>query len=595
MIAKLLVANRGEIARRVFRTARRLGIATVAVHTDADAPAPFVAEADEAVRLDSYLSADAVVDAALRAGADAVHPGYGFLAENAELARRCADAGLTWVGPPAAVIALAGSKLKARELAAAAGVAVLDDSCFPLLVKASAGGGGRGMRLVRTPGELEEAKAAAAREAEAAFGDGTLYLERYVEGARHVEVQLLGDAYGSVVHLWGRDCTVQRRWQKVIEEAPVLDERLLAAAVRVGKAAGYVNAGTAEFVLAPDGRFFFLELNARLQVEHPVTEEVTGLDLVELQIRIAEGAHVPAVPEPVGHAIEARLYAESGGTVSRFRIDGLRVESGVEEGTPVATEYDPMLAKLIAHAPTRSEAMRMLAGALRRARVHGVETNRDLLLAALEHPDFAADRLDTSFLDRVEVPRRDERLEALAAALAGQAARRAGQTLPSGWRNNPSQLQSTTFAGYDVGYLVGGPFEVNGEEVDARLLGCSPETVELEAGGVRRRFEVHLVGDVAYVDSSLGATVLRELPRFPEPGALDPGGSLHSPLPGSVVRVAVETGEEVAAGQPLVVLEAMKMEHTISAPHDGRIADVCVAEGEQVEGGRVLVVLEEPA
>ncbi|HZB23752.1 MAG TPA: biotin carboxylase N-terminal domain-containing protein [Gaiellaceae bacterium] len=593
LIAKLLVANRAEIARRVFRTARRLGIATVAVHTDTDARAPFVAEADEAVRLDSYLRADRVVEAALRAGADAVHPGYGFLAENAELAQRCADAGLTWVGPPAHVIALAGSKLKARELAAAAGVPVLDDSGFPLLVKASAGGGGRGMRLVRTPAELEDAKASAAREAEAAFGDGTLYLERYVEGARHVEVQLLGDAHGTVVHLWGRDCTVQRRWQKVIEEAPVVDERILAAALRVGEAVGYVNAGTAEFLLTPDGEFFFLELNARLQVEHPVTEEVTGLDLVEIQIRIAEGAAVPAVPEPAGHAIEARLYAESAGTVSRFRVDGVRVESGVEEGTAVATEYDPMLAKLISHAPTRSEAVRALAGALRRARIHGVETNRDLLVAALEHPDFAADRLDTSFLERVEVPRRDERLEALTAALAGQAARRAGHSFPSGWRNNPSEPQRTTFQGYDVRYRLGGPYEVNGDELDARLLACSPEAVELETGGVRRRFEVHLVGDVAYVDSPLGAAALRELPRFPEPGELDPSGSLLSPLPGSIVRIAVEPGEEVAAGQPLVVLEAMKMEHTISAPYGGRIAEVRVAEGEQVEGGRVLVVLED--
>jgi propionyl-CoA carboxylase alpha chain len=563
------------------------------VHTDTDAGAPFVAEADEAVRLDSYLRADRVVEAALRAGADAVHPGYGFLAENVEFAQRCADAGLTWIGPPAAVIALAGSKLKARELAAAAGVPVLDDSGFPLLVKASAGGGGRGMRLVRTPAELEEAKVSAAREAKAAFGDGTLYLERYVEGARHVEVQLLGDAYGTVVHLWGRDCTVQRRWQKVIEEAPVVDERFLAAAVSVGEAVGYVNAGTAEFLLAPDGEFFFLELNARLQVEHPVTEEVTGLDLVEIQIRIAEGARVPAVPEPAGHAIEARLYAESEGTVSRFRVDGVRVESGVEEGTAVATGYDPMLAKLIAHAPTRSEAVRALAGALRRARIHGVETNRELLVAALEHPDFAADRLDTSFLGRVDVPRRDERLEALAAALAGQAARRAGHALPSGWRNNPSQLQQTAFAAYDVHYRLGGPFEVNGEQLDARLVACSPEEVELETDGVRRRFEVHLVGDVAYVDSPLGATALRELPRFPEPGELDPSGSLLSPLPGSIVRIAVEPGEKVAAGQPLVVLEAMKMEHTISAPRGGRIVEVRVAEGEQVAGGRVLVVLED--
>ena len=403
-------------------------------------------EADEAVRIESYLRGDELVAAAARTGADAVHPGYGFLAENAAFASRCVDAGLVWVGPPPEVLELAGSKLRARELARSLGIAVLDGEGFPALVKASAGGGGRGMRIVSSPAELDEAREAAAREAEAAFGDGTVYVERFVPGARHVEVQILGDAHGRVVHLLGRDCTVQRRWQKVIEEAPFADERVLHAALRLGEAMGYVNAGTVEFLLAPDGEFFFLEVNGRLQVEHPVTEEVTGLDLVELQIRIAEGAPLDVAPIAVGHAVEARLYAESAGTVSRFRVDGVRVESGVEEGTRVSTEFDPLLAKLVAHAPTRPEAIRKLAGALRRARVHGVETNRAALLAALEHEDFARGAIDTRWFERLDAPRRDDPLHALAAALAGQAARREGQTLPSGWRNNPSQLQRTSLA-----------------------------------------------------------------------------------------------------------------------------------------------------
>ena len=490
---------------------------------------------------------------------------------------------------------MAGSKLRARELASSTGIAVLDGAAFPALVKASAGGGGRGMRIVESAEELAAARASATREAEAAFGDGTLYVERFLPDARHVEVQLVGDVHGRVVHLHGRDCTVQRRWQKVIEEAPFTDERVLGAAVRLGEAVDYENAGTVEFLLAPDGEFFFLELNARLQVEHPVTEAVTGLDLVELQIRIAEGALLDAtLPPPAGHAVEARLYAESAGTVSRFRIDGVRVDSGVEEETRVGGEFDPLLAKLVAHAPTRAEAIRKLAGALRRARVHGVDTNRDVLLAALTHDDFVAARVDTRWLERLEPRPAADPLHALAAALAGQAARRAGHTLPSGWRNNPSQLQRTSFLGFDVGYrLAGGVFEVNGELVEARVAACTPERVELEAGGILRAYDVHLDGTRAYVDGADGSTTLEELDRFGRAEAAAVAGSLVAPLPGSVVRVAVVPGQRVEAGEPLVILAAMKMEHTVAAPHAGRVAEVRVGEGDQVDAGRVLVVLED--
>jgi propionyl-CoA carboxylase alpha chain len=595
VIEKLVVANRGEIARRVFRTARRIGIATVAVHEPADADAPFVREADEAVPIDSYLRGERVVEAAARAGADAVHPGYGFLAESPEFARRCVDAGLVWIGPPPEVLEVAGSKLRARELAASVGVPVLEGEALPALVKASAGGGGRGMRLVTSWDELEEAKRAAAREAEAAFGDGTLYVEPFVEGARHVEVQILGDVHGTIVQLGGRDCTVQRRWQKVIEEAPAGDERLFDAAVRVGDAIGYVNAGTVEFLVAPDGAFFFLEVNGRLQVEHPVTEAVMGIDLVEQQLRVAEGAAVRPGREGLGHAVEARIYAEGAGTLHRLRIDGdVRVETGVEDGSVITTKYDPLLAKVIAHAPTREEAIRTLQGALRRALIHGVATNRDALLEVLAHPDFRASRIDTQWFERL-APRapRAQPLHALAAALAGQAARRAGQSLPSGWRNNPSQLQRTTFAGFAVGYdLQRGLFEVNGERVDARVVHCTPELVALEVEGVRRAYDANIVGSVVYVDGPDGSSELHELDRFPLPAEEDVAGSLSSPMPGIIVRVDVEPGQRVDAGQPLVVLDAMKMEHTVSAPHAGRVAEVRVAAGDQVEGGRALVVLE---
>jgi propionyl-CoA carboxylase alpha chain len=594
VIAKLLVANRGEIARRVFRTARRLGIGTVAVYTEPDAV--FVREADEAVRIESYLRADEIVAAAARTGADAVHPGYGFLSEDSSFARCCVDAGLTWIGPPPEVLELAGSKLRARELARERDIHVLDGEGFPALVKANAGGGGRGMRIVTSPAELEAARESAAREAEAAFGDSTLYVERFVPHARHVEVQILGDTHGRVVHLYGRDCTVQRRWQKVIEEAPFTDERVLAAAVALGEAMGYVNAGTVEFLLASDGDFFFLEVNARLQVEHPVTEAVTGLDLVELQLRVAEGAPLPSLVTEChleGHAVEARLYAESAGVVSRFAVDGVRVESGVEAGSRVGTEFDPMIAKLVAHAPTRAEAIRKLAGALRRTRVHGVETNRELVLAALENPAFAAEEVDTQWFERLEHITSPRPLHALAAALAGQAARRAGETLPSGWRNNPSQLQRAAFAEFDVGYrLQDAVFEVNGERVDARLVSCTHERVELEVDGVLGAYEIHIDGAHTWVDGPDGSSSLEELDRFPSVAAESAAGELVSPLPGSVVRVEVEPGQKVETGQALVVVEAMKMEHTVTAPRPGRVAEVRVCEGEQVGGGHVLVVLE---
>ena len=479
MIRRLLVANRGEIARRVFATCRALGIETVAVYADPDADAPHVREADRAARLpgaapaDTYLRGDLVIAAALRAGADAVHPGYGFLSENAQFAAAVSDAGLTWVGPPAKAVAAMGSKVAAKQTVAEAGVPVLSTvdpeavERFPVLVKASAGGGGRGMRVVRDRARLADAVAQARREAASAFGDGTVFCEPYLDGARHVEVQLIADAHGTVLALGERECSIQRRHQKLVEEAPsaaVSDElraKLYTAATAAARAVGYVNAGTVEFLLAPDGEFFFLEMNTRLQVEHPVTECVTGLDLVRLQLLVAEGEPLPMTQAPPvrGHAIEVRLYAEdpgngwlpSTGVLHRFDVGGpdVRVDAGVDTGTAVTIHYDPMLAKLIAWAPTRREAARILAGALVRARIHGVLTNRDLLVRVLRDDDFLAGDTDTGYLDRHPdvftplVSTVDS--YARAAALAAAASRRG--RFPSGWRNVRALPQVVEYAG----------------------------------------------------------------------------------------------------------------------------------------------------
>ncbi|MFM8410153.1 MAG: acetyl/propionyl/methylcrotonyl-CoA carboxylase subunit alpha [Alphaproteobacteria bacterium] len=664
-IGRLLVANRGEIARRVFRTCREMGIGTVAVFSDPDREAPFVREADVAVRLggaspaDSYLRGDAIVEAARCTGADAIHPGYGFLSEDAGFARLCEEAGLVFVGPPADAIAAMGSKLEAKRRAKEAGVPLLEtiavagttpeeraraarEAGFPLLVKASAGGGGRGMRIVRDPADLEREIEAAGREAKGAFGDGTLFLEPYLEGARHVEIQVFGDRHGEVVHLFERECSIQRRHQKVVEETPsvavddALREKMGAAAVSLARAIGYVGAGTVEFLLAADGRFAFLEVNTRLQVEHPVTECVTGLDLVRLQIEVAEGRPLPESarsPRRDGHAIEVRLCAEdpeqgflpTTGTLRRFRFPtgpGLRIDGGVEDGSVVGVDYDPMLAKLIAHGPDRVTAARRLAAAVDAMQVHGLRTNRELLSGILRHPEFLAGRTDTHFLERHEPasivaglrasraggPLDADAANALAATLAAQAARREAaptlRSLPSGWRNVPSALQEASWEArlgggavrrVDVGYRFGRDrldVRVDGETVSGVRLGaCTPTEVELEIDGVLRRHAVHLHGASAWVDGPAGSNELFELDRFPSHAPAVAAGSLLAPMPGKIVRVNVKPGDEVSDGDELLVLEAMKMEHRVLAPRSGPVAEVRVAAGDTVEAGVVLVVI----
>ena len=654
IIEKLLVANRGEIAARVMRTAHALGIGTVAVYSDPDADAPFVALADEAVRLpgatptETYLRGDLVIAAARATGADAVHPGYGFLSENAGFARDCAAAGLTFVGPSPDAIASMGSKLEAKALMAAAGVPVLpgatvtdatdldaeaDRIGFPVLVKAAFGGGGRGMRIVRSAAELREAVDGARREAASAFGDGTVFLERFVEDPRHVEVQIVGDAQGEVVHLFERECSIQRRYQKIVEESPspAVDETLRAelgaAAVAAGKAIGYTGAGTVEFVLDQAGAFFFLEVNTRLQVEHPVTELVTGLDLVALQLRIAEGHPLPADVLGAtidGHAIEVRLYAEdvpagylpATGTLHRFAVPalpGVRVDAGVTDGSVVSPHYDPMLAKVIAHGATRAEAARTLARALAQAAIHGVTTNRDLLVAILRDEEFLAGRTDTGYLPRhpeLVHPEPDdgEPVRAVAAALALQAQHRSEAKvlggLPSGWRNVGGPPQSVAYAVGDRTLEVSYAFrregltaQVNGcgrSDDDIRSDAAEPHAVVLEVGGVRRTYRVHRADGRTFVDGPDGSSAFRDVPRFADPNAVAHAGSLLAPMPGTVVRVLAATGDAVTAGAALVVLEAMKMEHTVAAPVDGVVGEMRVAPGDQVETRQVLAVVEEP-
>ena len=670
-VRRLLVANRGEIARRVFRTARNMGIESVAVVSDADQEAPHVHDADLAVRLagasatQTYLNVDAVLAAAEAVGADSVHPGYGFLAESAAFARAVEAAGLTWVGPAPDAIAAMGDKIAAKALVTQVGVPVApgeevngDDPAqwldaagrvgFPLLVKASAGGGGKGMRAVAGPDQLAEAVEGARREAASTFADPTVFLERLVVGARHVEVQVVGDQHGARVHVFERECSVQRRHQKVFEEAPApaltngTRERMYQAALAVAAAVDYTGVGTVEFLVEGAGdaaQFYFLEMNTRLQVEHPVTEAITGLDLVRLQIEIARGKPLTFTQSDVvrrGHAVEARLYAEDpasgylpqSGPVHRFAtaetVAGVRYDSGVESGSVVTPHYDALLAKVVAHASTRDEAVDQLARALRGLQVHGPITNRDLLVGVLADEDFRAGRTTTDFLaTRPHLVQRHRDLDAVvrhavAATLAGQQHRRTGATVqtsvPSGWRNVDATWPVTSLTldevAIDVSYRVfpdnafaarvagvrSDPVEVVGRlhqcRAGARATG-SDWALDLELDGVRRHVDVADHGDGAWwTDAIDGHLRLVEQPRFAESTREGVAGGPTAPVPGTVTHVAVVVGEAVTAGQTLVVLEAMKMEHRIVADVDAVVHDVLVASGDSVDAHQELVTLE---
>ena len=653
MITRVLVANRGEIARRVFTTCRRLGIGTVAVYTDPDAASPHVAEADIRVRLEGrngYLDAGQLIAAARTAGADAIHPGYGFLSENADFAASVQQAGLIWIGPPVAAVQAMGSKIEAKKLMAAAGVPVLAEldpaavtaADLPVLIKASAGGGGRGMRVVRELDALPTEVAAAQRESQSAFGDPTVFCERYLSAGHHIEVQVMADRHGTVWAVGERECSIQRRHQKVIEEAPSplvertpgMRAKLFEAARLAADAIGYTGAGTVEFMASSDpgseGSFFFLEMNTRLQVEHPVTEETTGLDLVELQIEVADGVALPAQPPAAhGHSIEARLYAEDpakgwqpqAGAVHHFEVPaartefgtlgrvGVRLDSGIVDGSQVSVFYDPMLAKVISFAPTRERAAVILSDALARARIHGVGTNRHLLVNVLRHPAFLAGDTDTAFFDTHGLgglaagPADTAALSALAAALADAAYNRGTATAfgpaPSGWRNLVSGYQTRVFLdGTGEERLIRYRLGRSGTELPdfpgVTVISADTTRVVLSVAGAEQAFDVARYGDDVFVDSPIGPARLTLLPRFPDPDSALAHGSLLAPMPGSVVRVGAAAGDTVTAGQPLIWLEAMKMEHTITAPGDGVLTELNVQPGQQVEVGAVLARIENP-
>ena len=647
MITSVLVANRGEIARRVFRTCRSLGIDTVAVYSDADADAPFVADAERAVHLpgnapaDTYLRGDLVIAAALKAGADAIHPGYGFLSENADFARDVIAAGLIWIGPAPETIDAMGSKIRAKELMAAGGVPILSVDAatakaedFPLLVKASAGGGGRGMRVVESPDLLAGELAKAEAEAASAFGDGTVFVEPYLPTARHIEVQVMADSHGNCWVVGDRDCSIQRRHQKVVEEAPapLVSEpvrKVLHEAARAAvDAVGYLGAGTVEFLVADahleTGKVYFLEMNTRLQVEHPVSECVTGLDLVALQIAVAEGDELDGdAPPSTGHAVEVRLYAEDPadnwqpqtGTVRTFEIEGVafdnpvgygvRVDSSVETGSEVGIHYDAMLAKVIAYGPTRPAALRMLQGALRKSQIHGVTTNTDLLLGILGDEEFGAGRVHTALLDErldawVTPAVGDEELKRYALAAALAEARTATATakvlgrIPTAFRNVPSQPRTRTYhrgpAEFVVSYSAAGSNLVQRDLDGVTVLEATPTQVRLNNNGVVETYAV-AVGDHVDVDGPLGSASFAPVPTFVDPAETVAEGSLLAPMPASVISVAVENGQHVSKGDVVVVLEAMKMQHTIAAPNDGVVSELSVKAGTQVESGAVLAVI----
>jgi len=649
MFNTVLVANRGEIARRVIATCRRLGLATVAVHSDPDGRSRYVAEADRAVRLpgaspsETYLDTGRLLAAATAAGADAVHPGYGFRSEDPEFATAVLAAGLAWIGPPAAAMAEMADKVAAKRRMAAAGVPVLPEldperlraTELPVLIKAAAGGGGRGMRVVTDLAQLPAQLAAARAEAGRSFGDDRVFCEPYLAAGHHLEVQLLADSHGVVWAVGERECSIQRRHQKVIEEAPSpladripgLRQRLASAAVAAARAIDYRGAGTVEFIVDDEGNCFFLEMNTRLQVEHPVTEAVTGLDLVEWQLRIAAGQRLPAEPPPAsGHAIEARIYAEDPsqdwrpqtGTFHRFAFDPatteftpgpLRLDAGIGDGDTVSAHYDALLAKLISHDRDRDTAARRLAAGLRRAQLHGPVTNRDQLVRVLTDPQFEAGRTTTAMLDRPELARplaepADQRLAAVAAALTDarwEAAASAGviPELPSGWRNVYSQPQSRTYLLGDRELEVRYRFGRSAVEIedwpDLRVMSLTPSEVAFEQSGVCRRWAVARAGEQRFLDFPGGSVRLLAVPRFADPAAEFAAGTLLAPLPGAVLRVAVQPGQPVGPGEPLLWIEAMKMEHPVLAGQPGTVREIHVAPGQQVAPGDLLISLDESA
>jgi propionyl-CoA carboxylase alpha chain len=635
---KLLIANRGEIACRIIKTAHEMGISCVAVYTEADTNSLFVRMADEAVKLsDTYLNGKEIIAAAEQTGAQAIHPGYGFLSENAQFSRDVIKAGLIWVGPSSRVITSMGDKLKAKDIAEKAGVPTLPMTTdpkkantigYPILIKAAAGGGGKGMRIVEDKKDLKESILGAQREAQTGFGDDRVFIERYVASSRHIEIQILGDSNGNVVHLGERECSIQRRHQKIIEESPSprvdsnMREAMGAAAIKLAKKLKYESAGTVEFLVDDKtGEFWFLEVNTRLQVEHPVTEEVTGKDLVYEQLRIARGEELGYSQEDItwtGSSIEARLYAEdpsndflpATGTLIAYENDtniDARWDTGIEQGSVVGTDFDPMLAKVITKGKTRTDAANKLALALESLHIGGVTTNRDFLVSSLRSSHFLKGKTTSDFIDKAKPKRsvilKDKSLEqaTIAAALWIQGRNRNDATIlkniPSGWRNSRLPRQKIGFSYLDKEVFVSyksnrdNTFSVN-EDSTAQILNWSGKGIDIEINNSRFFSKVTQDKDNLVVHGPWGDVLFKVLPRFTLPGTEIQAGGLVAPMPGKVIDLKVKVGSKVKKGDTLVILEAMKMEHQVKASKDGKITKVLIKKDDQLENGALLMVLD---
>ena len=633
----ILVANRGEIACRIMQTAQFMGIKCVAVFVDADKDAPFVKMADEAIKLSSsYMDGSAIIDAAIKSGAEAIHPGYGFLSENAAFARKVKSNKLIWIGPSPHVIKVMGDKLKAKELAEKSGVPTLPMTSntkdvksigYPILIKAAAGGGGKGMRIVKKESELKDSIISAKREALSGFGDDRIFIERYVEKSRHIEIQILGDEHGNVVHLGERECSIQRRHQKIIEESPspridpFLREEMGQAAVKLAKKIKYCSAGTVEFLFDDKtDEFWFLEVNTRLQVEHPVTEEVTGIDLVAEQIKIARGDELEFAQDDIdwhGHAIEARLYAEDPGNNFLPEIGTLhaydtslasevRWDSGVEEGSVIGTDFDPMLSKVISWAPNRIDAANKLARGLERAHIGGVVTNRQFLISCLRNESFISGNTTTDFIEREALETKKtlsanelhQTSTAVALWLAQQNRVSDPVTgfMPANWTNGRMPLQRVKLLfiqdEIEVQYKLNKDnlYEVMGSICE--IYHCDIAGIDVEIDSHRFYAHVTEAGSEITINMPFGDVNASVLPRFIEPGNDVPEGGLIAPMPGKVIDVKVKKGSKVKAGDTLVIIEAMKMEHAIKATETGKIAKVMIKLNDQVDNGATLLVLE---
>ena len=638
VFSTILVANRGEIASRIMSSAQKMGIKCVAVYVEADKNAPYLTQADQSVKLDTnYLDADAILNAAKMTHSEAIHPGYGFLSENADFASFVEQSGFIWIGPSASAIAKMGDKLKAKAITESAGLPTLpialteadiDSIGFPLLIKASAGGGGKGMRIVNNAKDLADSIKITQGEAQQAFGDGTIFFESYIKKSRHIEIQILGDHHGNIIHLGERECSIQRRYQKIIEESPsprldsALREQLGDAAISLAKKINYQSAGTIEFLFDDEtGKFWFLEMNTRLQVEHPVTEEVTGIDIVEQQLLIAGNQELNITQQDVvwdGHAIEARIYAEdpennflpSTGKLIANQIKpkaGIRWDSGVEAGMLIGTDFDPLLAKVIAHGSTRLDAARKLASELENTHFGGFVTNVEFLANVLRHKEFIQGNTTTGFIDEFSPSRSlvleddQQRFVAITAALWLQGLNRSQavvlENMPSGWNNARLPDQRIVFEMDDrlleIHYKRNrdGSFTVDNLQQAIVHHWCESE-VDIEIDGVRTLSSVTMEGDQLLVQCLGGNKLLNIQPRFVSSQEQEQQGSLVSPMPGKVVELHVKKGDRVKAGDNLLMIEAMKMNHNVKANEDGIIAELFVQENDQLDYGAVLMIIE---